>query len=144
MNGLGCMLIADSSGIPFYSRVYNGFQLLDDALLSGLISAIGTVGKKLFNQEIATIAFGTGSDCAHVMVITRELFSEEKTINFVYFYQGHPEEILMKLLREISTTLFMETKNMFRIAVPDTVLIRKKIDQILDKKFSILDEKKGE
>ena len=63
MSGLGCILIADSSGVPFYSRNYNEFSLADDGLLSGLISAIGSVGKRLFNQRNSDHCFWDGIGC---------------------------------------------------------------------------------
>jgi hypothetical protein len=131
-------MISDDSGIPFYNRVFNGFKLLDDTLLSGLISAIGSVGKKLFKQEIATISFGTGTDASYMSVVTRELFSAEKTINFVFFYTGNVGEIQLKVFRELATTLFMETKLLLRTNAPNMVEIREKINKILDQRFSKL------
>ena len=54
---LKCLLISDDSGIPFYSREFD-FEGIDATLLSGLLSAVGTIGKTLFKQDIATIVFG--------------------------------------------------------------------------------------
>jgi hypothetical protein len=135
MSGLGCILVADNNGMPFYSRTFNNFELLDAALLSGLISAIGSVGKRLFNQEIATIAYGVGADAANIVVVTRELFEEDKTINFVFFYRGTPKEPQVKTFREISTTIFMETKLLLRSGLQEVSKIQGKINFILDKKF---------
>jgi len=136
--GLNCFMISDDSGIPFYSRAFNGFKLLDDTLLSGLISAIGSVGMKLFKQEIATISFGTGAEASYMAVVTRELFSAGKTINFVFFYTGTIGDLQLKAFRELSTTIFMETKLLFRTNAPNMSEIREKINKLLDQRFSKL------
>ncbi len=44
----------------------------------------------------------------------------------------------LKQFREISTTLFMETKIMLKSQVPETSSIRTKVDQILNTKFANL------
>ncbi|MHA1520888.1 MAG: hypothetical protein ACTSRK_11960 [Promethearchaeota archaeon] len=130
--GLKSMLICDNGGLPFYSRNFDEFIQIDDALLSGLLSAIGTIGKTLFKQEIATIKFGEGNEISRILVITRELFSSHRQIFFVFFYTG---EIDIKRLRSVSTLIFMEAKRAFKDQTPETKVVGILIDKILDNKF---------
>ncbi len=125
------MLICDNGGIPFYSRDFDDFVKIDDALLSGLLSAIGTIGKSLFNQDIATITFGEniGHKSSKIVTISKELFSLNKQIFFVFFIQG---EVELKLLRSLSTRIFMEAKSSFKNVMPEQKLIAEKIDRIID------------
>jgi len=73
-----------------------------------------------------------------MFVLTRELFSADKTINFVFFYTGTLGEIQIKVFRELATTLFMETKMLLRTNTPNMTEIREKINKILDQRFSKL------
>ncbi|MHA1672496.1 MAG: hypothetical protein ACTSYI_02625 [Promethearchaeota archaeon] len=130
--GLKSMLICDNGGLPFFSRNFDEFIQIDDALLSGLLSAIGTIGKTLFKQEIATIKFGEGNEISRILVITRELFQSHRQIFFVFFYTG---EIDIKRLRSVSTLIFMEAKIMFKNQTPETKVVGALIDKILDNKF---------
>ncbi|MHA1619415.1 MAG: hypothetical protein ACTSVZ_09040, partial [Promethearchaeota archaeon] len=122
----------DNGGLPFYSRNFDEFIQIDDALLSGLLSAIGTIGRTLFKQEIATIKFGEGNEISRILVITRELFSSHRQIFFVFFYTG---EIDIKRLRSVSTLIFMEAKMAFKNQTPETKVVGMLIDKILDNKF---------
>ena len=131
---LKCLLISDDSGIPFYSREFD-FEGIDATLLSGLLSAVGTIGKTLFKQDIATIVFGENiqpKNESKIIVISKEFFSIKKQIFFVFFYHGEQN---MKQLRQLATTLFMESKHSFRDRVPETQQLRKNIDRIIDLKF---------
>ena len=129
---LKSIVICDSEGIPFFSRVFNEFKLLDDTLLSGLISAIGSVGKSLFKKEIATITFGDGPDDPKITIVYKELFSEEKSIYFVFFLAG---ETPMKKFREISTLVYVETKNYLKMITSDRRALAERINKILDTRF---------
>jgi len=84
---LKCLLISDDSGIPFYSREFD-FEGIDATLLSGLLSAVGTIGKTLFKQDIATIVFGENiqpKNASKITVISKEFFQIKKQIFFVFF-----------------------------------------------------------
>lgn len=131
MSNLKSMLICDNGGIPFYSRDFDNFVKIDDALLSGLLSAIGTIGKSLFNQDIATITFGEnmGIKASKIVTISKELFSLHKQIFFVFFIRG---EVDLKQLRSLSTRIFMEAKASFRNVMPEQKIIAEKIDKIID------------
>jgi len=131
---LKCLLISDDSGIPFYSREFN-FEGIDPTLLSGLLSAVGTIGKTLFRQDIATITFGASiqaKNSSKIIVISKEFFSIKKQIFFVFFYHG---EHNMKQLRQLATTIFMDSKQSFRNRTPETLQLRKDIDKIIELKF---------
>ena len=53
------ILVCDSEGYPFYSKqIDKSLGEIDPAILSGLISAIGVIGKQIFKEEIATISYG--------------------------------------------------------------------------------------
>ncbi len=134
MPALKSMLICDNTGLPFFSRDFDEFVEIDDALLSGLLSAIGTIGKTLFKQDIATITFGEniGPNNSKIVTISRELFSLQKQIFFVFFLQG---DIALKQLRSLSTMIFMEAKHIFKNRVPDQKLVGDLIDKIVDNKF---------
>jgi len=129
---LKSIVICNSEGIPFFSRVFNEFKLLDDTLLSGLISAIGTIGKSLFKKEIATIAFGDTPDDPKIVIAYKELFSDQKSIYFVFFLTGEPP---VKKLREIATLVFVETKNYLKITNIDRRELADRINKILDTRF---------
>ncbi|MHA1583899.1 MAG: hypothetical protein ACTSWL_01470 [Promethearchaeota archaeon] len=129
------LLICDNAGLPFYSRSFDKQIHIDDALLSGLLSAIGTIGKSLFNQNIATIAFGenTGGESSKIVIISRELFSINKQIFFVFFLSG---ETNLKQLRSLSTMIFMEAKNFFRNTIPEQNVISPRIDKIINQYYN--------
>lgn len=129
---LKSMLICDNGGLPFYSRNFDEFIQIDDALLSGLLSAIGTIGKTLFKQDIAKIKFGEGNDISRILVISRDLFTTHRQIFFVFFYTG---EIDVKLLRSVTTMIFMEAKIAFKNQTPETKVVANLIDKIIDTKF---------
>ena len=131
------ILICDNSGLPFYSRSFDQTIRIDDALLSGLLSAIGTIGKSLFKQNIATIEFGenTSANSSKIVTISREIFSKQKQIFFVFFVSGIME---LKQLRSLSTMIFMEAKNFFRGKTPEQKLVAERIDKIIDTKFNSL------
>ena len=126
-------MICDSEGIPFFSRTFNEFQILDDALLSGLISAIGSIGKTLFKKDIAMISYGgENQDDPRIIIVPKDLFNEEKSIFFVYLVTGVPE---LKKLREISTLVFVESKNSLKMIMSDRRALAEKINKILDSRY---------
>lgn len=129
------LLICDNTGLPFYSRSFDKSIKIDDALLSGLLSAIGTIGKSLFKQNIATIEFGENQskNSSKIVTISREIFSKQKQIFFVFFISGDME---LKQLRSLSTMIFMEAKNFFRGKTPEQKKIAERIDKIIDHKFN--------
>ncbi len=131
---LKCLLISDDSGIPFYSREFD-FEGIDPTLLSGLLSAVGTIGKTLFKQDIATIVFGENiqpKNASKIIVISKEFFQIKKQIFFVFFYHGEQN---MKQLRKLATTIFMEAKQSFRDRAPETRQLRQIIDRLIELKF---------
>ncbi|MHA1732577.1 MAG: hypothetical protein ACTSU5_11590 [Promethearchaeota archaeon] len=97
------MLICDEEGFAFYSKDFDGVEL-EASLLSGLISAIGSVGRHLFNKEIATIHFG---DEDSIVVISKDLIAAGRTINFVFLCS---ESYDIQDLRRVATRLFMGLK----------------------------------
>jgi hypothetical protein len=120
------VLICDSQGYPFYmKKVDPTMNAMDPSIFSGLISAIGTIGKQLFNEDIATITYG---DKYEITIITKELLFDQKTIYFVFLVEGEPD---LKLMRKLSTNIFIETKQVLKDPSAAKMDIQQKVDKIL-------------
>ncbi|MCP4761339.1 MAG: hypothetical protein GY870_06130 [archaeon] len=127
------LLICDSNGYPFYSKVIDeAVNNIEPTLLSGLISAIGTLGKQLFSEEIATITFGEGKNLYHIITVTKELLFESKVIYFVFITKG---ELNMSNIRGLVTNIFIETKQVLKDPSGIKDNIKDKVDNIIDFKF---------
>lgn len=129
-------LICDSTGFSFYSRNFNNNpNRIEPALLSGLISAMGTVGRKLFNEEIATISFGENAKNS-ITIISKEIFGSDISIYFVFLTEG---DFDVKRLRGLCTHIWIETKSVLKN--PDALMknpaIISKIDRLVDQKFEV-------
>ncbi|MFO8019442.1 MAG: hypothetical protein R6U96_12490 [Promethearchaeia archaeon] len=128
------ILICDSQGYPFYSRtVDESLPEMNKSLLSGLISAIGTIGDRIFKKKIANISFGNGFSEAYISIITKDLLFEEKSIYFVFFMKGEQD---VRLIKEISTTIFIENKQFLKNPDAMSMKIEQKVDAIIDNRFS--------
>ena len=121
------ILICDSQGYPFYSKqIDTSMTEMEPSIFSGLISAISTIGKQLFNEDIATITYG---DKYRITIITKELIGKEKTIYFVFVLEGEGD---LKLMRRLSTNIFIETKQVLKDPSAAKLNIKQKVDKILD------------
>ena len=121
------VLICDSVGYPFYSRKIDpDIGEIDPAIFSGLISAIGAIGKELFKEEIATITYGENYE---ITIITKELFGNEKSIYFVFLIEGEAD---LKLMKRLSTNIFIEAKHVLKEPNGAKFDIKQKVDRILD------------
>jgi hypothetical protein len=123
------ILICDSQGYPFYSKQFDSnLGEIDPTIFSGLISAIGAIGKELFKEDIATISYGEKYE---ITIITKELFGDyKKSIYFVYIIQGEGD---LKLMRKLSTNIFIETKHVLKDPNSAILDIQEKVDKILVK-----------
>ncbi len=120
------ILICDSTGYPFYLKQIDPTMTeMDSSIFSGLISAISTIGKQLFNEDIATITYG---DKYKITIITKELRKIEKTIYFVFLVEGDTD---LKLMRRLSTNIFIETKHVLKDPSAAKLDIKQKVDKIL-------------
>jgi len=120
------ILICDSQGYPFYMKQIDPTMTeMDSSIFSGLISAISTIGKQLFNEDIATITYG---DKYKITIITKELISYQKTIYFVFLLEGAGD---LKLMRRLSTNIFIETKSVLKDPSAAKLDIKHKVDKIL-------------
>ena len=129
-------MICDNRGYPFYAkRIDENFIDIDPILLSGLISAIGTLGKTLFKEEIATISFGTTKDMSNLVTVSKELFGQTRKIYFVFINKG---EIKHNLIMQLVTAIFIETKPVLKDTSNIRQDIQDKIDRIIDNKLSEL------
>lgn len=122
------VLVCDSEGYPFYSRkIDSNMGEIDPTIFSGLISAIGAIGKELFKEEIATITYGEKFE---ITIITKELFGNQKSIYFVFLIEGNAD---LKLMKQLSTNIFIETKNVLKDPLSARQDIKEKVDRILNK-----------
>lgn len=124
---LRSILICDSQGYPFYSKNLDpSLGEIDPTILSGLISAIGVIGKRLFKEDIATITYG---EKYVITIITKELFGDNKSIYFVFVIEG---EMDLKFMRKLSTNIFIETKHVLKDPSTAKQDIQEKVDRILE------------
>jgi hypothetical protein len=124
---LKSILICDSQGYPFYSKNLDpNLGEIDPTILSGLISAIGVIGKKLFKEDIATICYG---EKYVITIITKDLFGGNKSIYFVFIIEGDMD---LKLMRKLSTNIFIETKHVLKDPSTAKQDIQEKVDKILE------------
>ena len=127
-------MVADSLGYPFYSKkVGNSQKEFEPELLSGLLSAIGTIGKTLFNKEIANVKFGENEEFG-ITIISKEIFGEEKSIYFVFVSEGPVD---LKKARGLCTNIFIETKQALKNPQESILNIEDKINRILTNKFDL-------
>lgn len=130
------LLICDANGMPFYSREFGNLEEnLDPALLSGLISAIGSLGQNLFHKELATINFGEGrAEDARIVIVSKDLFARDQHIAFVFF--SSCDDASLKTFREVATAIFIEVKNLFQQDPPDVDRIAVLADKVIDHRFN--------
>ena len=129
-------LITDSTGIALYSKSVNSAKEISTQLFSGLISTVGTVGKMLFKQKLATITFGSDvKNQNQVVILSKDRYGERKSIYFV-FAGNHLENTIP--LKEIAATLYIEAKK--ELTNPQNGDLKQKIDNLLENRFHNLTE----
>ena len=123
-------LICNSDGLPFYSKVIDkNFKDYDPHLFSGWISAISIIGKKLFQEEIATLSFGINKK-ASIVILPREFFGFDKVIFFVFLSEN---EIDHKKLRQLCTNILIEAKEYLKtVPLESDQRFKMKIDKVVD------------
>ena len=123
------MLICDSRGYAFYSRVFDKeLKVYDSALFSGFISAIGTIGRELFKEEIATISFGYNANAPNIIVLSKDFFGTDKRIYFVFVTQG---DIDLKKVKDVCTNIYINNKDALKNSKINKPL-QEKIDKIVE------------
>jgi len=121
------ILICDSQGYPFYSKKLDpDLNDIEPTIFSGLISAIGAIGKRLFKEDIATISYGENYEIA---IITKDLFGDQKSIYFVFIIE---EQVDIKLMKQLSTNVFIETKQVLKDPFSAKLDIKEKVDKIIE------------
>jgi len=129
-------LICDSSGYSFYSKkIDESFEIIQPELLSGLISAIGMIGKKLFKEEIATITYGDNNRFG-ITIISKELFGNERTLYFVFMVDGEPDK---QKMRQLCVNIFIEAKQFLKNPNGLTSMVEQKIDRLIESKYDLKD-----
>ena len=127
---LEMLLIADNEGNPLYSRSFLK-ETRNPQLFSGLISAINLIGVELFKKDVATIVFGEHAEEEQIFVITREIPSQKRTLNFVFVCNCNCNQ---KAFREVATAIFIEIKPMVRSNLGSN--IPQIVDKILETRFN--------
>ena len=121
------ILVCDSTGYPFYSKILDpSLGEINPTIFSGLISAIGVIGKQIFKEEIATISYGEHYE---ITIITKELLGEKKSIYFVFLIEGEPD---LPLMKKLSTNIFIETKHVLKDPSAAKLDIKEKVDRIIN------------
>ncbi len=121
------ILVCDSEGYPFYSKqIDKSLGEINPAIFSGLISAIGVIGKQIFKEEIATISYGENYE---ITIITKELFGDTKSIYFVFLIEGEAD---FPLIKKLSTNIFIETKPVLKDPSAAKLDIKEKVDRIIE------------
>ncbi len=130
INKLKTILIYDERGLPLFMHSFDSKVQLDETLFSGLLSAIGMIGKNIFNQDIATIQFGGEKmdQTSRIVVISRELILVKKQINFVFLIEG---KISLKQLKSLSSMIFLEIKQFIQKEGKRDPKVSEKIAQII-------------
>jgi hypothetical protein len=136
------LLICDSDGLSFYNRQFRDtIKFNEPALLSGLISAIDSLGRHVFNKKVAVVTYGEDNvsnvdeSISKIIVISKDLLAQDKRMNFVFFSSGDSS---IKALREITTAIFIEIKSLLRVHPPDYKKIGLIVDKIIDNKYKDL------
>ncbi len=130
------LLICNKGGAVLYSRDFGNVPEIESDLLGGLISVIDNMGHNLFKKKIATINFGEespsvmGEAMAKIVFITKDMLSEGLNFYFIFFCRG---EHSLQLLRQISTSIFIECKNTLRVPNPDLYQLETQVTKILQK-----------
>lgn len=123
------LLICDSRGYAFYSKIFDkDLESYDSALFSGFISAIGTLGRELFKEEIATISFGYNEHSPNIIVLSKDFYGTDKRIYFVFLTQG---KIDLKPVREVCTNIYIHNKEELKKSMVNNAL-RDRIDKIVN------------
>ena len=128
-------LITDSTGVAMYAKNVSNSKDISTQLFSGLISTVGTVGKMLFKQNLATISFGSNFDENQIIILEKERFGQKKAIYFV-FAGNHLEDAVP--LKEIAATLYIEAKKELNDPQNNKDLLKQKVDTILENRFNNL------
>ncbi|MHA1619981.1 MAG: hypothetical protein ACTSVZ_11940 [Promethearchaeota archaeon] len=125
--------ISDSNGIPFYTKFMRLEEEFDSTILSGLISAIGNISNILFRKEAASISFGSGENAHEIVMISKNLTQQSRKIYFVFFTQGGED---ISFLRKMSTTLYIEAKDLLRLQTAEVRNVFHRIDSIISNQFA--------
>ncbi|TFH28691.1 MAG: hypothetical protein E4G98_05025 [Promethearchaeota archaeon] len=125
--------ISDSNGIPFYTKFMQLEEEFDSTILSGLISAIGNISNVLFRKDVASISFGAGENAHEIIMISKELHQQSRKIYFVFFTQGGVD---ISYLRRMSTTLYIEAKDLLHLRTAEVNNVFHRIDNIITNQFA--------
>jgi hypothetical protein len=135
---LDSILICNSAGLPYYSRVFRkASHFQDAALLSGLISAVDSLGRIMFSRKVGIINYvedemKPDDADSHVVIMSKDLMAADAHLNFVFFVFG---AYAMKDLRALSTSIFMELKKFLRETNPDYDKIQTNVDHIIETQY---------
>jgi hypothetical protein len=136
------ILICNSDGLPFYSKIFgNGILLNDMSLLSGLITAIDVMGSEIFGRHVAIITYrddaishnDSNNNGNQIIIISKDIFSHDQHINFVYYTSINCP---ISIVRQITTHIFMEIKVFLQAEIPNYQKIKEIADKIIEHNYS--------
>ncbi len=133
IDGINGLQISDSNGIPFYTRFMKVDSEFDSTILSGLISAIGNISNLLFRKEVASISFGSGENTNEIIMVSKEFHKQSRKIYFVFFTNGN---VNISYLRKMSTTLYIEAKDLLHLHTAEVRNVFSRIDNIIANQFA--------
>ncbi|MBD3353691.1 MAG: hypothetical protein GF364_19560 [Candidatus Lokiarchaeota archaeon] len=133
------MIIFNKGGLPLYTRKFVESGSMEPSLLAGLVSAIDSMGFTLFKKKIATISFGEenfsslNENVSKIVFISKDIMRLDKNFYFVFFCNGNDS---LKLLRQISTRVFIEIKSILQSDMPDSARITELTNKIINNHFA--------
>ncbi len=138
-NMLESLFITDCTRTALVHRKFReSFKEIEPTMLSGLISAIDSIGRLVFNKEFAVVTYGEdnisniGDTVSKIVNFSKDLFAQDKRISFVFFSTG---DCSIKILRQLVTTLYIELKNLLRDEQPNHDKIGLIVNKIIDNNF---------
>ena len=125
---IDAIFITDRTGINYYDRQFNGFSINEPSLMTGLLSAMSSVGREIFNKDIANLTFGEGKNTINIALIIKDIQRLSKRIFFVFIH-NHSN---INDLKGMATNIFITVKNLFNLKIPDTQMFKQKVDKLID------------
>lgn len=91
------------------------------------MSAMSSIGKILFDEQVATVGYGINGQF-RIVVVYKEVFNHGKSIFFVFVTKRNLD---LTKARSIATQIFIQAKNELLETDTDLKAIKTKVDKIL-------------
>lgn len=97
-------------------------------VFAGMLSAISSIGRIFFNEQIASINYGINGK-SRIIVSYNEIRDLKKSIFFVFFTTD--PNLPLRRVRAFSAKVFIQTKSLLTSKNPDLNRIKTKVDKII-------------